>query len=327
MYVCMYVCVHACSCCCVWSLTSTLYKPVNNELTVGDYLRPLAVINLSTRLEAIKPAQVHHGPGCSVFSGTPWTPPVHAKSRTGLDRKPPGRGRQVTVIESRPIHLPPFFSSFFFLPPSDARRTRCVKPEHPSCWRVLFACSGRMSWQGHGRGVEKKKQPLPTKVCAQDQIAVRECVRAEDENDMIYPDCACTLVLSACLPFWNICFFQIRPVEPLLSPPVNSFFKIIKNNQHSSSAQSFNYEDLALRIDPGSLAALAHSKLAGHCCFQQLVRGIRRIIAMQSCFYVMKIRILTRMLSKFSFSLQFSDTAIEISERRHSGTSKTRSWA
>lgn len=71
MYVCMYVCVHVCSCCCVWSLISTLYKPVNNELTLSDYLRPLAVINLSTRLESIKPAQVHHGPGCSVVSGTP----------------------------------------------------------------------------------------------------------------------------------------------------------------------------------------------------------------------------------------------------------------
>lgn len=179
MYVCMYVCVHVCSCCCVWSLTSTLYKPVNNELTVSDYLRPLAVINLSTRLESIKPAQVHHGPGCSVFSGTPWTPPVHAKNPTGLDRKPPGWGRQVTVIESRPIHVPPFFfSSFFFLPPSDARRTRCVKPEHPSCWRVLFVCSGRMSWQGHGRGVKKNglsQQRFALKIKWQCAYA---CVRA-----------------------------------------------------------------------------------------------------------------------------------------------------
>lgn len=100
-----------------------------------------------------------------------------------------------------------FFLFFFFLiPPSDARRTWCVEPEHPSCWRVQSACSGRMSWQGHGRGNGVGGQPLPAKVCAQDQMAVRACVRARTIwFILIVPAHLCSL---------HVCHFEIIFVFP-----------------------------------------------------------------------------------------------------------------
>lgn len=97
-----------------------------------------------------------------------------------------------------------FLLLFFLIPPSDARRTRCVEPEHPSCWRVQSACSGRMSWQGHARG--GKRQPLPAKVCAQDQMAVRARVRARTIwFILIVPAHLCSLV---------VCHFEMIFVFP-----------------------------------------------------------------------------------------------------------------
>lgn len=182
---------------------------------------------------------------------------------------------------------------FFFLFLSTPRATqdgrgawsRSIPPADASYLRAWEECPDR----GHGRGVKKKKTASPNKGLrsrSNGSARMRACVRRERYDLSLLCLHTCALCVSAILK-WYLFFFQIRPVEPLLPPPVNSFFKIIKNNQHSSSAQSFSYEDFSLEnwLDPGSLAALAQSKLAGHCCFQQLVRGIRRVITMQSCFF------------------------------------------
>lgn len=88
----------------------------------------------------------------------------------------------VTVIERRLIHVPPFFLFFFFNTPK-RRKTDAVRGAgasllltRPICVlgkNVLSVHVLTGTWKG-----KKKKQPLPTMVCAQDQMAVRACVRA-----------------------------------------------------------------------------------------------------------------------------------------------------
>lgn len=231
-----------CVCCChAWSQTSTLYKPVNNELTVSDYLRPLAVINFSTRLKSIKPAQVHHGTGCSVYSGIRWTPLLHAiakkeKTPAGLDRKSPGWGRQRDGDWTSTDTCASIFFIFLFFNTPKRRKTDAVRGAgasllltRPICVlgkNVLSAHVLTGTWKGKK---QQKKTASPNnglRSRSNGSARVRARVRRERYDLSLLCLHTCVLCLSAILK-WYL-FFQIRPVKPLLSPPVYSLFKIIK---------------------------------------------------------------------------------------------------
>lgn len=190
------------------------------------------MINLSARLKSIKAAQVHHGTGCSVYSGILWTPLLHAipkkkKTLQAWTRSLLAVDDNVTVIERRLIHVPPFFYFFyFFLNTPERRKTDAVRGARASVLLTRPICVlGKNVLTGTCKGGKNSlsQQRFALKIKWQ---CARACVKWERYDLSLLCQHICVLCLSAILK-WYL-FFQIRSVEPLLSPPVNSVFKIIK---------------------------------------------------------------------------------------------------